>query len=76
MFCDEGVGSSKNMNAAILESLRFVVGGYPVVLKPSNVLLTPTGETSKFFQGNLGIDLLQQAHEVTFNFRAMTLSLR
>jgi len=72
----EGVGSSKQMNAAILDSVSLVVGGYPVVLKPANILLTPTTETSNFFQGNLGIDLLQQAHEVTFDFRAMTLSLR
>jgi hypothetical protein len=64
------------MNAAILNSLHFVVGGYPVVLKPANVRLTPTGEASKFFQGNLGIDLLQQAHEVVFDFSVMTLSLR
>lgn len=72
----EGVGSSKKMDAAIVDSVRLVVGGYPVVLKPANVLLAPTGETSKFFQGNLGIDLLQQAHEVIFDFKAMTLSLR
>ncbi len=72
----EGVGSVKNMNAAILESVRFIIGGFPVVLKPANVLLTPTGETSKFFHGNLGIDLLQQAHEAVFDFKAMTLTLQ
>lgn len=72
----EGVGSSKKMNAAILDAVNLVVGGYPVVLKPANVLLNPTGETNKLFQGNLGIDLLQQAHEAIFDFRAMTLSLR
>jgi hypothetical protein len=38
--------------------------------------LTPTGETSKFFEGNLGIDLLQQAHRTTFDFKAMTLTLQ
>ena len=72
----EGVGSVKNMNAAILESVRFVIGGFPVVLKPANVLLTPTGETSKFYHGNLGIDLLQQAHRTIFDFKAMTLTLQ
>ena len=72
----EGVGSIKNMNAAILESVRFVIGGFPVVLEHAHVLLTPTGESSKFFEGNLGIDLLQQAHQTTFDFRAMTLTLQ
>jgi predicted aspartyl protease len=72
----EGVGSVKNMNAAALESLHFVIGGFPVVLKPANVLLMPTGETSKYFYGNLGIDLLQQAHQTIFDFKAMTLTLQ
>jgi predicted aspartyl protease len=71
----EGVGSVKNMNAATIESVRLVIGGLSVVLKPANVLLEPTGETSKFFEGNLGIDLLQQAHKTTFDFKAMTLTL-
>jgi predicted aspartyl protease len=72
----EGVGSVKNMNAAILESVRFVIGGFPVILKPANVLLAPTGETSKFYDGNLGIDLLQQAHRTIFDFKMMTLTLQ
>src|SRR5258708_24378277 len=59
----EGVGSVRNMNDATLESVRLNIGGLQVVLKPANVLLTPTEETSKFFEGNLGIDLLQHAHK-------------
>ena len=35
-----------------------------------------TTEGSRFFQGNLGIDLLQQAHKTTFDFKAMTLMLQ
>jgi hypothetical protein len=42
----------------------------------AKVGLTPTGETSKFFEGNLGIDLLQQAHETIFDFKRMTLTLQ
>jgi len=72
----EGVGSVRNMNAATLESVRLTLGGFPVVLKPANVLLMLTGETSKFFEGNLGIDLLQQAHQTVFDFKAMTLTLQ
>jgi len=72
----EGVGSTKDMKAATLESVQFVIGDFSVVLKPANVLLSTTGETSKFFEGNLGIDLLQQAREVVFDFGVMRLSLR
>ena len=72
----EGVGGAKNMNAAILPSLQMSIGSFPVVLSPANVLLTPTTGASRFFQGNLGIDLLQQAHKTTFDFKAMMLTLQ
>jgi Aspartyl protease len=72
----EGVGGAKNMDAAILSALHFRIGGFPVGLSPAPVLLTHTTETSKFFEGNLGIDLLRQAHKTTFDFKAMTLTLQ
>jgi hypothetical protein len=71
----EGVGGAKTMDAALLSSLHFSIGGFPVVLSPAGVLLTHTIENSKFFHGNLGVDLLQQAHKTTFDFKAMTLTL-
>ena len=72
----EGVGGARNMEAAILSAVHFDIGTFPVVLSSSGVLLTPTTENSKFFYGNLGIDLLQQAHTRTFDFKAMTLTLQ
>jgi Aspartyl protease len=72
----EGVGGAKYMEAATLESLKFSIGGFPVTLKSAGVLLKPTTDSSKFFAGNLGIDLLQQAHKTTFDFKAMTLTLQ
>jgi predicted aspartyl protease len=71
----EGAGSAKTLNAAVLPSLPLRVAGFQVVLKPAGILLDPTVENSKFYHGNLGIDLLQQAHKTTFDFRAMTLTL-
>ena len=72
----EGVGGIKSLDAAVLSSAAFRIGGFPVVLKPAGVLLKPTLENSKFFHGNLGIDLLQQAHKATFDFKAMMLTLQ
>lgn len=72
----EGVGGARNTDAAILPSVHFSIGRFPVVLSPAGVLLTQTTETSKFFYGNLGIDLLQQAHMRTFDFKKMTLTLQ
>jgi predicted aspartyl protease len=72
----EGVGGAKSMNAAVLSAVHFSIGDFPAVLKPANVLLAHTTNASKFFYGNLGIDLLQQAQKVTFDFQAMTLTLQ
>jgi len=72
----EGVGGAKYMEAATLESLKFSIGEFPVTLKSVGVLLKPTTDASRFFAGNLGIDLLQQAHQTTFDFKAMTLTLQ
>jgi len=72
----EGVGSVRYMNAATPRIITFHIGGFPVVLNPTNVLLVPTGESSKFFEGNLGIDLLQRTHRTTFDFKTMTLTLK
>lgn len=72
----EGNGGAKYMEAATLSSLHFSIGGFPVVLKSTGVLLNSTTGTSKLFAGNLGIDLLQQAHKTTFDFKAMTLTLK
>ena len=71
----EGAGGTKTLNAAVLPWLPLSIGGFPVVLKPVGILREFTVENSKFFHGNLGIDLLQQAHKTTFDFRAMTLTL-
>ena len=72
----EGVGGAKYLEAATLESLKFSIGGFPATLKSVGVLLKPTTDASRFFAGNLGIDLLQQAHKTTFDFKTMTLSLQ
>jgi len=72
----EGAGGAKYMEAATLDSLEFSIGGFPATLKSVGVLLKPTTGASRFFAGNLGIDLLQQAHKTTFDFKAMTLRLQ
>lgn len=72
----EGVGGARYLEAAKLESLKFSIGGFPTTLKSVGVLLKPTTNASRFFEGNLGIDVLQQAHKTTFDFGTMTLTLQ
>lgn len=71
----EGVGGAKYLEAATLESLKLSIGGFPASLKSVGVLLKPTTNAGRFFAGNLGIDLLEQAHQTTFDFKAMMLTL-
>ena len=72
----EGVGSIKYMDAAILPSVHFSIGGFPVILNHADVLLKQSVAGYNVFYGNLGNDLLQQAHKTTFDFKAMTLTLQ
>jgi hypothetical protein len=72
----ERVGGAKYLEAANLKSLKFSIGGFLVMLNSTGVLLKPTTDSSKFFAGNLGVDLLQQARKLTFDFKAMSLTLR
>jgi hypothetical protein len=75
-FKMEEVGSVKYMNTAILPSVSFSISGLPVTFHNAEVFLEPTGALSNFFAENLGIDLLQQAHKMTFDFEGMTLTLQ
>jgi predicted aspartyl protease len=71
----EGVGGAKVLDAVTVPSLQLSVTGVRLTLSPAHILMSHTTEASKFFDGNLGIDLLQQVHRATFDFRAMRLTL-
>jgi hypothetical protein len=57
----------------LLPSVDFQVGGREVTLKPAHVFLTHG--LSEWAAGNVGNDLLHQAHTITLDFHAMTLRL-
>ena len=71
-----GVGSSENVDAAVLPEADFQIGGFAVVLRPATVLLKHTTGESRIFDGNLGMDLLTQAHQAVIDFEAMTFTLQ
>ena len=70
-----GVGGSANVDSVILPLVTLRIGGHDVLLRPAHVLLQKSSGTSGMFEGNLGMDLLNQAHAVTLNFQSMTLTL-
>ena len=71
-----GVGGSASYESFLLPSLDLQIGGHTVTFKNAHVLTQESSDTSKWAAGNLGIDLLNEADLVTFDFGAMTLNLR
>lgn len=70
-----GVGGSASLKSLTLPSLSFQLGGLDVALKPATVLLEANNGTSAWFEGNLGMDLLNEARRVDLDLGSMTLSL-
>jgi predicted aspartyl protease len=70
-----GVGGSANVDSVILPLVTLRIGGRDLLLRPAHVLLEKSSGTSGMFEGNLGMDLLNQAHTITLNFQSMTLTL-
>ena len=71
-----GVGGSAFIKAFTLPSLEFRLAGVEVALKRATVLLEENNGTSAWFNGSLGMDLLNQARGVDVDFGSMTLSLK
>jgi clan AA aspartic protease (TIGR02281 family) len=70
----QGVGSTENLESVVLPNVEFRIDQYLVALRPATVLLKQNGESSRFFYGNLGIDLLMQPHKTTLDFKNMRLA--
>lgn len=70
-----GMGGAKKFEIISIPKVVLQLGGKAVTLQPAHVLMTQERSTGKWFYGNLGIDVLQQAQRVTMDFRKMTLQL-
>jgi predicted aspartyl protease len=70
----EGLGGSTNSSSILLPSVTFGIDGRNVFLRPAHVFTQHGNGT--WAAGNLGMDLLKQAHAFTLDFEAMTLRLQ
>jgi hypothetical protein len=68
------VGGSREHEVTVLPEVRMRIGGFDALLRPANIFFPPVGNARS--HGNLGMDLLSQASEVTIDFQSMVLSLR
>jgi aspartyl protease len=67
------IGGALERQIVVIPELRLHVGGFDSLLRPANVFSKPVGNDLQ--HGNLGIDVLSQAAEVTIDFQAMSLTL-
>jgi predicted aspartyl protease len=70
-----GVGGTRDYESVVLPSVPLTVGGKDVTLAPAHVSVAQGLGGTNMWAGNLGVDLLNQAHTVTIDFRAMSLTL-
>ena len=70
-----GVGGEQKFEATSIPKVTLQLGGKSVSLQPAHVLKTQQQSISQWYYGNLGNDLLGQAHNVSIDFRTMTLGL-
>jgi len=71
-----GMGGSQEFRVTTVPEVTLELGGMPALLRPAHILDSQQRTESKWFYGNLGIDLLRQAQKVSINFRTMTLRLQ
>jgi predicted aspartyl protease len=65
-----GAGGTTKVAATILPEIALRSGGFAATLRPVYVIAKDVES-----DGTIGMDILGQAHEVTFDFRAMRLTL-
>ena len=68
------IGGSTEQQIVAIQELRLRVGGWGGVLRPANVFSPPIG--NELQHGNLGLDVLSQASEVTIDFQTMSVTVR
>ena len=67
------IGGSSERPVIVLPEIQLEVGGLATQPKPANVFSRSVGDER--LHGNLGMDVLRQAVEVTLDFRFMRLTL-
>jgi hypothetical protein len=70
----EQIGGSAERQIIVLQRIGLRISGFDGMLQPANVFSKPVG--NDFQHGNLGLDVLSQAAEVSIDFRTMSVRAR
>jgi hypothetical protein len=68
------LGGSSEHEVTVLSEVALRIGDFDTTLKPANVFAAPVGNGVS--HGNLGMDLLSRASEITLDFRSMVMVIR
>jgi hypothetical protein len=71
-----GLDGEVTRDAMLVPELRFNLGTFPILLHESPALLSATIPQSERYEGQLGMDAMAQAAELTFDLRAMKMTLK
>jgi hypothetical protein len=72
----DGATGSAAIDALYLPELQLKIGGFPIAFRNAPALVAYTVTASNWHYGWLGMDLLNQAREVTLDFPAMRIELK
>jgi len=70
-----GFGGNPKIHCVTEPEMKLGIAGLDTVLRPAKVLLEPTTPNSNYYFGLLGMNLLNQAHEVIIDYKSMTFSV-
>lgn len=73
---ESGFGGKTQIPEKMLPELVLRTGEFGVRLHPAHLLLDETTPNSRWYYGRLGLDVLEQARQVTIDFGALTLTLQ
>jgi hypothetical protein len=69
-----GFDGSETLPGVAIPEIRLRAGGFEATLRPGRVMLKQPGSNPSYY-GRLGMTFLNQAHRVTLDFKAMTLTV-
>jgi hypothetical protein len=70
----EQIGGAGERQVVVLPRIVLRIAGFDGVLQPANVFSKPVGNDLQ--HGNLGVDVLSEAADVSIDFRAMSVRIR
>ncbi len=70
---ERGFGGERSIKQVGIPKLKIEFGGFSAILDPAHLLLEPTVSASGWAAGRVGGDVMQQTHQITVDYRNMTI---